>query len=836
MTSSAKPAESSIGIEKLYIPLEQGLGSSAFSLEKQPCHVLLSLVCHLRPDCLQPSAENGGLSDDWDCLGIGKSVNYSALGKALYSTLKDIGKTADTQDIASLSSLANKAAQVTAADYSASLKAVQVTIARPKALLFSDSVSVSRKFAVSTTHAVDSPECNLEDLEHSLTIHDLRVDAIIGLHPHEREEQQRLVIDIELDLSRIPVQLLQEHNEFDYKTYLSKSSFKTIEALGYHTAQYILNHIPSQPFPSRGQAASNKDSETPYLEQDDISVTLSIKKPSAIALAAHPIFKITRCLKDYTSPPVEIDTKVAETPTSALQTLVPPLKPHPAPTTTDDRDSNLGLREQSITAYIAIGTNLGDRIRNIHDALAALPRISEESIGSGYTGQRMLRVTRCSQLYESAPMYVLDQPEFINGAIQIQTNLQPVSLLRHLKSVESTLGRVKTMVNGPRLIDLDLLIYGDQQVVIGQRGDQEGSLGKGCGWLQVPHWGICEREFVLRPLQDMLGPGFILPGQERSIGQLLTRLEDPNEPPALSRVIPFPTPAQPLRLRPGAPLVMGILNVTPDSFSDGEEERVSESSLEHVIGLAQSLIEQGADILDIGGMSTRPGVDDADVTAEQEMQRVVPIIQALRIEGINVPISIDTFRAEVAERAILSGASCINDVRGGRETGMLEVMARMNVPVILMHSRGDSKEMLTAQAHDYSAHGGVIAGVRAKMKETVERAEKAGVKSWNIILDPGIGFAKSHEGNLQLLRTLPTLFGPETGLDSYATLVGASRKGFIGKVLNRPVAKEREFGNAAVTAVCCQSQKVDIVRVHEPRPARDVVTMLDAIQNSGESP
>jgi dihydroneopterin aldolase/2-amino-4-hydroxy-6-hydroxymethyldihydropteridine diphosphokinase/dihydropteroate synthase len=331
---------------------------------------------------------------------------------------------------------------------------------------------------------------------------------------------------------------------------------------------------------------------------------------------------------------------------------------------------------------------------------------------------------------------------------------------------------------------------------------------------------------------SLLGQEFVLPGQQRSIGQLLVELEDPEQPPALHHIIPFASPARPLHLKPGSPLIMGILNVTPDSFSDGEEERVSEASLEHVLNLAKSLIADGADIIDIGGMSTRPGVKDTDVTMEEEMARVVPVIQALRIEGIDVPISIDTFRAEVAEHAILAGASCINDVRGGREPGMLQVMARLNVPVILMHSRGDSREMLTSAAHDYTTYGGTVEGVRKEMKETVARAEAAGVRSWNIILDPGIGFAKSQEGNLQLLRTLPTLFGPDTGLDSYGVLVGASRKGFIGKVLDQPIAKEREFGNAAVTALCCQSQKVDIVRVHEARPARDVIRMLEAIRES----
>lgn len=148
-------------------------------------------------------------------------------------------------------------------------------------------------------------------------------------------------------------------------------------------------------------------------------MTLSIKKPSAIALAAHPMFKITRSLKDYASSSVEEEATIAKISATKHQSLVPPLNSHPSPPSTHDIDSSLGLCEKSITAYIAIGTNLGDRIKNIQDALVALPRISEESIGSNVTGQRSLQVTKCSQLYESEPMYVLEQPEFINGAIQV---------------------------------------------------------------------------------------------------------------------------------------------------------------------------------------------------------------------------------------------------------------------------------------------------------------------------------------------------------------------------------------------------------------------------------
>ena len=177
----------------------------------------------------------------------------------------------------------------------------------------------------------------------------------------------------------------------------------------------LLQRIPSQPFQPR--SATTGTDEYAYQSQDDIYITLTVKKPSAIALAAHPTFKITRCLKDYT-------TDSPTDPNPSMPTLVPPLRPPPALAGTHDAESLLGLEAEVITAYIAIGTNLGDRIKNIQDALISLPRISEESIGTSFTGQRFLHVTKCSQLYESEPMYVVDQPQFINGALQVCNSIE----------------------------------------------------------------------------------------------------------------------------------------------------------------------------------------------------------------------------------------------------------------------------------------------------------------------------------------------------------------------------------------------------------------------------
>lgn len=354
---------------------------------------------------------------------------------------------------------------------------------------------------------------------------------------------------------------------------------------------------------------------------------------------------------------------------------------------------------------------------------------------------------------------------------------------------------------------------------------------------------------MLRPLVDLLdtpaSSEFRHPRSKRSILDILSSLTA-NTAPTLFPVIPFPLPAKPISLHPYRPLIMGILNVTPDSFSDGSESKVS--SLDTVITLAKQLILDGADILDIGGMSTRPGVSDSSVSIDEELSRVIPVIQALRLEEIHVPISVDTFRPAVAEAAIHAGASCINDVRGGREEGMLEVMKRMDVPVVLMHSRGDSISMLSEEAKDYSMYadagggrdGAVLRGVQVELMSQVDLARKEGVKDWNIILDPGVGFAKNQPDTLRLINNVDTLFTSSSTATSstltptptqpHAVLVGTSRKGFIGSIISQPIASLREFGNAAITTTLAGQKSVNVIRVHDVKAARDVVNMTAALK------
>ena len=265
--------------------------------------------------------------------------------------------------------------------------------------------------------------------------------------------------------------------------------------------------------------------------------------------------------------------------------------------------------------------------------------------------------------------------------------------------------------------------------------------------------------------------------------------------------------------------VMGVINITPDSFSDGGQFDRPERALAQ----ARRLVAQGVEILDLGAQSTRPGAED--VGAEAELARLLPALQLIReaFAGVERPplISVDTFRAPVAEAALAAGADWINDVSGGRrDPAILPLVAAAGCPYVLMHSRGDSQSMdgLT----DYR-EAGVTQGVLQELQQASERALAAGLRCEQLIWDPGLGFAKTTEQNIALLRGLPQLRA-----EGIPLLVGPSRKRFIGAVLDEPRPKARLWGTAAVVAQCV-SAGVDVVRVHDGGPIVQVARMADAL-------
>ena len=265
---------------------------------------------------------------------------------------------------------------------------------------------------------------------------------------------------------------------------------------------------------------------------------------------------------------------------------------------------------------------------------------------------------------------------------------------------------------------------------------------------------------------------------------------------------------------PQRPLVMGIVNVTPDSFSDGGRFLATDDAVAH----GRELLEDGADILDIGGESTRPGATRPLIG--EELARVVPVITELAAAG--AVVSVDTMRSEVAEAAIAAGATIVNDVSGGlADPRILSVVAHADVTYLCMHWRGHSDVMQTLTSYD--APGGVVAAVRAELAQRVDDARAAGVEK--LVLDPGLGFAKTADQNWELLRGLDVI--GELGLP---ILVGASRKAFLGRLLAgsggdpRPVA-EREHAHSALVAMLAASG-VWGVRVHDVRATRDALAVV----------
>jgi dihydropteroate synthase len=258
------------------------------------------------------------------------------------------------------------------------------------------------------------------------------------------------------------------------------------------------------------------------------------------------------------------------------------------------------------------------------------------------------------------------------------------------------------------------------------------------------------------------------------------------------------------------PLLMGIVNVTPDSFSDGGSFYETGKAVAHALKMA----EAGANILDIGGESTRPGSDP--VSADEELSRVIPVIESL-VGKVRIPISIDTRKASVAREALEIGCHMVNDVSACSDPAMPEVLCKYKAPVVIMHMRGEPKTM---QENPY--YEDVLKEVKIFLRERAENLVELGVSRDQIIVDPGIGFGKRFADNLDLIGRI----GEIRSL-GYPVIVGASRKRFLGELLNAETG-ERIFGGLAVAARC-YADGVEILRVHDVEATADLLKVLDAL-------
>lgn len=465
------------------------------------------------------------------------------------------------------------------------------------------------------------------------------------------------------------------------------------------------------------------------------------------------------------------------------------------------------VHSQEQEVVIALGSNVGDRLNNFDEALQLMRR-------SG------IDITRHACLYETEPAYVTDQPQFLNSAIRGVTKLGPHELLDALKKIEKDMGRTDGIRYGPRPIDLDILLYGRYRITSDR--------------LIVPHERIWERPFVMAPLVDLLGsdvssdvvacwhslsihPGGIFESWEKLGGQSLIGKD------GMKRVLPVGKSLWDWSRKTS---VMGILNVTPDSFSDGGKYQ----SVEDAVSQARLMISQGADIIDIGAQSTRPKA--SKISPEEELERLIPVLEAiLKLpEAEGKFLSVDTFYSQVASEAVSKGAHFVNDVSGGQlDSKMLDVVAGLKVPYVAMHMRGNPSTMQNSENLEYDD---VCKDVASELCMRARDAELSGIPAWKVIIDPGIGFSKKTEHNLDILMGLPTI-RKEIARKSLAVshaplLIGPSRKRFLGDICSHSSASDRDPATVASVTTGVLGG-ANIVRVHNVRDNVDAVRLCDAV-------
>ncbi|KJA25319.1 hypothetical protein HYPSUDRAFT_64899 [Hypholoma sublateritium FD-334 SS-4] len=734
---------------------------------------------------------------------------------------------------------------------------VRIKVTQPKAFLHSQAVALQYLGKFSTNDSW-SP--------HEVThlVEDFVFSTIIGIEPCEREVEQSVVCNIAINTGERGL----DPQDWVNMREIMQSLWRKISTSNYLTLEALTSAIASQILTSDA------------LSEFSPIVSIGVAKPSALPLARSAEVQIVRTLSDHSS-------KVTHEALLEAQ---------------ESMQVEQGTKLSKVA--IALGSNLGDSFQNIEYALRLL-EIPEEILGDDGAG-KFVSVVDTSFLYETAPMYVTDQPSFINCACVVETDISPIILLRLLKKIENIVGRVPSLKNGPRAVDLDIVFYGD--VIFDTRTDRT-NLDDLDGELVIPHPRVEEREFVLRPLADMI-PDYVHPVLKKSVEILLTEVYDPTAP-GMNKVIPFPRlPVTATRLSSAHPLqvpetlthwvypssnlsfpsrkgkggkthIMATLNVTPDSFSDG----AMHDALPAALAYASTSVAQGATIIDVGGYSTRPGA--AFVSVADEIARVVPAVAALRDASTvqsagdckdpgalstrvrETPISVDTFRWEVAEAALAAGANCINDVYAfagpdawpaavagsarantvAEYTTKMKAVARAHgVPVVLMHSRGDAGANKDYSAYQYALQS-TVEGVRVELGARVNDIVRGrgGVRRWLVIVDPGIGFSKTVEGNLEVLRSAQDVVADvrigdpsdnlatrRNPLRGYLQLIGVSRKSFLGSILaqdpngRQTAPKERSWATAAAVT-CAVQQKAAVVRVHDVKEMADVVRVAEAL-------
>lgn len=627
----------------------------------------------------------------------------------------------------------------------------------------------------------------------------LRALTLVGVFTFERLNKQYVLLDIELQVPTTHLNVSQVSESVH--EYLEQANFKTVEALVKRTAQWIFQNF---------DAVEN--------------VSVRVTKPNAIVYT-DGVGVSCRCTRDEFAKekPITLPNK-----DSTPEQFDLPVDTH----------TDFSGRFQ---AYVAFGSNQGDHLHNIESALQHL------------NAHDKITVLSTSSLYVSKAMYYTDQADFYNGVVKLEvTGLTPHELLHVLKDIEyGKLARVKEFENGPRLIDLDIVLFGEVTLTTPD--------------LVVPHRSMLERTFVLQPLCELLPPDFIHPVTAEPIHSHLAKLlnipSDPSvqESSKLVRVVPG-TNGRMMSFDcddKSATQIMGIFNATPDLFSDGGDK--FDLAAATIVEAALKIKNDGATIIDIGGVSTRPGATEPLV--DEELRRVLPVVKAIRAtpQLDDVFVSVDTYRLEVAEAALVAGADIINDISMGTfDPEIFGVVARFGCGYIMNHTRGTPATMSTLTHYEpcpetlvewsidiksgllpalAETELSVVNGVSRELAAQLNLAIHSGVRKWQVILDPGVGFAKNLAQNLELVRharrfkqyaQIDLDANTYTSFHGMAVLVGTSRKKFLGTITGEKLAGARVIPTAA-SVVACIEQNVDIVRVHDVSEVKQAVQTGDAI-------
>lgn len=432
--------------------------------------------------------------------------------------------------------------------------------------------------------------------------------------------------------------------------------------------------------------------------------------------------------------------------------------------------------------YISAGSNQGNRPEYLRMAAQLLAPA--------------VKILRTSELYLTEPWGYKPQPSFYNLVWEAETELDPESLLKYFKEIEIRIGRVKTLRYGPRVIDLDILLYND---CVYQSQN-----------LTIPHAMMRERRFVLQPLCDLI-PMEQDPITKKTWFELLQNCSTESVEKLDEKLDPeIPVINWGLRS-----YTMGIINLTPDSFS-GDGLMNGQNVITGAVRQCAAFLESGADILDIGAESTRPGFEE--VSPEIEIMRLTPVLKEIRRRFPKALLSVDSRKTAVVRAALDCGVDWINNTAGSENEELDRLCAESGKVTVLMRTeslRKTKEENLTPEK--------ILERVRSQLLDRVSRVQKFGIKQGNIVLDPGLGFGSSASCDLEIIRQTKQI-----SLLGFPILIGPSRKSFLGKYLGRKV-DERAAGTAA--AICYAILNgCDVIRVHDVKFMKDIAVLSDMLR------